>query len=151
MTDVQRMSGVGRATFYRIFDNITDVLSYLCDDIFEKVGCKYEGTNNFNSKESLLNFIQELMENKALLKAIVDCNRMDILYNAHAKFIGNSVEVFFPNMSFPNEQLNYLLMTMTACVSASLVAWLKNGAYETSEQLYDRLKNCFETLCNIFN
>ncbi len=29
VTDIQKTSNVGRATFYRLFDNITDVLSYL--------------------------------------------------------------------------------------------------------------------------
>lgn len=150
VTDVQKASDVGRATFYRLFDNITDILSYLCDNVFERVGYEYEKMNNFNSKESILIFIQEWMNNKDLLKAIVDCNRMDFLYNSHSKYISNNMEIFFPNLSTSKEQLDYLLVTMTACISAYLSVWLKNGAFETAEQLYDRLSNCFKTLCDIY-
>lgn len=151
VTDVQKASGVGRATFYRLFDNVTDVLSYLCDNVFEKIGSQYKETGNNDSKQTSLKFIKEWMNNKTLLKAIIDCNRMDLLYNSHAKYIGNNVEFFFPNLSIPQEQLNYLLITMTACVSSCLTAWFKNGAYETAEQLQNRLGDCFKTLSNIFN
>lgn len=149
VTEVQKASNVGRATFYRLFDNITDVLSYLCDNVFEKVGREYKGMNRANSKETSLIFIREWMENKTLLQAIADCNRMDLLYDSHVKYIGNNEKIFF-DLSVPREQMNYLFMTMTACTSACLGAWLKNGAYETAEQLQDRLGDCFKTLCGIF-
>lgn len=151
VTDVQKTSSVGRATFYRLFDNITDVLSYLCDNIFERVGREYEITDIVVPRSMSLKFIREWMNNKTLLQAIVDCNRMDFLYNAHSKYIGRNIDFFFPSPSVSEEQLTYLLMTMTACTSACLGAWLKNGAYETAEQLYNRLKDCFNTLCTIFN
>lgn len=151
VTDVQKASGVGRATFYRLFDNITDVLSYLCDNIFEKVGYEYKKMNTFRPKETSLRFIQEWMNNKNLLKAIVDSNRMDFIYNSHTKYICNDVSRFFPNLTISKEQLNYLLMTMTACTSACLSAWLKNGANETAEQLQKRLNECFKILGSIYN
>lgn len=151
VTDVQKASGVGRATFYRLFDNITDVLSYRCDNIFEKVGREYNGINKYNSKETSLRFIREWMNNKTLLKAIVDSNRIDFIYNSHTKYIGKNIEFFFPDLVIREERLNYLLMTMTACISACLGAWLKNGAVETAEQLQAELGGCFKMLCNIFN
>lgn len=151
VTDVQKTSSVGRATFYRLFDNITDVLSYLCDSVFEKVGLEFKTITNFNQKESLLKFIQEWMNNKALLKAIVDSNRIDILYVSHTKYIGNNLDYFFPGLSINIEQTNYLLMTMTSCISAFLTAWIKNGGYESAEQLQKQLFDCFKILSNIFN
>lgn len=151
VTDVQKTSSIGRATFYRLFDNITDVLSYLCDSVFEKVGLEFKKMTNFNQKESLLKFIQEWMDNKMLLKAIVDSSRIDILYDSHTKYIGNNLDYFFPGLSINEEQTNYLLMTMTSCISACLTAWIKNGAFESAEQLQTQLFNCFKILSNIFN
>lgn len=151
VTDVQKASNVGRATFYRLFDNITDVLSYLCDNLFEKVGSEYELMNNINYKETILKFIQAWMNNIDLLKAIVESNRMDFLYNPHTKYISNNIEFFFPKLSISEIQLDYLLMTMTSCISGCLRAWLKNGANETAENLYNRLSNSFKILYNIFS
>lgn len=145
----KKASSVGRATFYRLFDNITDVISYLCDNIFEKV--KFKIINEFNPKDCLLTFIQKWMNNKALLKTIIDCNRLDLLYNSHTKYIGSNINYFFYNILLKEEKTNYLLMTMTSCISASLCAWIKNGAYESSDQVQKQLFNCFKTLSNIFD
>ena len=35
VSDLQRESGVGRSTFYRLFDNIDDVVTYLVDEKFK--------------------------------------------------------------------------------------------------------------------
>ena len=37
ITDIQKESYVGRATFYRLFDKLPDVLAYQCDQVFEDV------------------------------------------------------------------------------------------------------------------
>ncbi len=150
VTDVQKAAGVGRATFYRLFDNIPDVLSYLCDNVFEKVGCEYGTTDRIDAKKTILEFIRAWMDNKTLLKAIVACNRTDLLYDAHRKYIGSNAALFFPNIPMPEGQLTYLLTIMTACVSACLSAWLKNGAEESAEQLQDRLSECFKTLSAMY-
>lgn len=37
VTDVQKQSTVGRATFYRLFDSVSDVLAYEFDEEFSKL------------------------------------------------------------------------------------------------------------------
>lgn len=37
ISDIQRESSVGRATFYRLFDTVTDVLEYECDNVFRNM------------------------------------------------------------------------------------------------------------------
>ncbi len=150
VTDIQKESSVGRATFYRLFDNITDVLSYLCDNIFEKVGYEIKLKGYHTPKETSLKFIKEWMNNKTLLNAIVNCNRMDILYNSHAKYVENNVDFFFPGFSLKENQINYLMMTMTSFIPACLTAWIKNGAHETAEQIHSQFINCFNILHQLF-
>lgn len=36
ISDIQRISGVSRSTFYRNFDRIEDVLALMCDRVFEE-------------------------------------------------------------------------------------------------------------------
>ncbi len=150
VTDVQKASSVGRATFYRLFDNIADVLSYLCDSIFEEVGREYAEMKSREPDVTTLTYIKKWMEHKALLKAVVDSNRMDFLYNTHLKYLGASKAFFFPNADIDDEQMTYLMTTMTVCTSAFLTAWLKNGAKESAEQLQGRLKECVKILYEVF-
>lgn len=150
VTDVQRASSVGRATFYRLFDNITDILSYLCDSVFEEAGYKFDLMNAREPKQTSLIFIQTWINNKTLLKAIVDCGRIDILYASHSKYLGCNMNFFFPDMPMSKEQQTYLMTSMTACTSACLIAWLKNGSCETAEQVQTRLCGCFNILASVF-
>ncbi len=150
VTDIQKSSSVSRATFYRLFDNTYDVLSYLCDNLFEKVSKQFKLIDKYSPKTTSLKFIQELMNNKSLLSALINCERMDILYNSHLKYISKNINYFFPNSSIDKEQMNYLMITMTSLISSCLTAWLKNGSYETAEQIQTRLKNSLKILSNIF-
>lgn len=150
VTDIQKSSSISRATFYRLFDNIYDVLSYLCDNLFEEVNKQFKLIDKHNPKKTSLKFIQELMNNKSLLSALINCGRMDILYNSHLKYISKNIDYFFPNSSINKEQMNYLMITMTSLISSYLTAWLKNGSYETAEEIQNRLKNSLKILYNIF-
>ena len=41
VSDIQRESGVGRSTFYRLFDTIDDVVIYLVDESFRDILADY--------------------------------------------------------------------------------------------------------------
>ncbi len=150
VTDVQKASAVGRATFYRLFDNTVDVLTYLCDDIFEQADKKYTYLKTKNASETTLTFIRIWMQNKVLLKSIVNCNRTDLIFRSHVKYLAPRKEEFFPKSTPDNTQNTYLMATLTACTSAFLTSWLASGSEENAEQLQLRLKECFKALGEIF-
>ncbi|MBQ9075829.1 MAG: TetR/AcrR family transcriptional regulator, partial [Mogibacterium sp.] len=37
ITDIQKTAGIGRSTFYRLFDTIDDVVTYMVDREFEEI------------------------------------------------------------------------------------------------------------------
>lgn len=150
VTDVQKSATVGRATFYRLFDNTADVLSYLCDGIFEQAGKEYKRLTETNAEQTTLTFIRIWIKNKVLLKAIVDSNRTDFIFRAHMKYLTPSKDDFFPGNEMDEVQTVYLMTVLTACTSAILTAWLANDGKETAEQLQIRIKECFRTLGKIF-
>lgn len=150
VTDVQRAAGVGRATFYRLFDNTADVLAYLCDGVFEQAGEEFRGLEDVSADETTLAFIRVWMEHETLLKAIADSNRMDFIFRAHMKYLVPAKERFFQSADMDAAQLTYLMTMLTACTSAVLTAWLAGGGKETAEQLQQRIKACFRTLGRMF-
>ncbi len=150
VTDVQKASKIGRATFYRLFDNMTDVLSYLCDGVFEQANKEFKSLKITDANETTLAFIRIWMKNKALLKAIADSDHMDLIFRSHIKYLAPRKSKFFPETETDERQTMYLMTTLTACTSAFLTAWLAGGARESAEQLQERLKNCFNALGKIF-
>ena len=150
VTDVQKASTVGRATFYRLFDNTADVLSYLCDGIFEQAGAIYRELSAPDAEQTTLTFIRIWMENKVLLKAISDSNRMDFIYRSHMKYLAPVKDELFGKNEMDEAQTVYLMTMLTSCVSACLTAWLANGANESAEQMHSRIKECFRTIGKVF-
>ncbi len=151
VTDVQKASLVGRATFYRLFDNTSDVLSYLCDGVFEQASTEYEKSADLSADRTTLTFIRIWEQNKVLLKAIVDCNRTDFILRSHMKYLLPSKQLFFGDLKTDEAQAEYLMAVLTACTSAILTAWLANGAKENALEVQQRLKGCFKTLGAIFD
>lgn len=151
VSDLQRASTVGRSTFYRLFDNTADVLAYLCDGVFEQAGREYEQLSKLTADDTTLRFIRIWMENKDLLKAIVDSGRTEFLHEAHMKYLTPN-NTFFPGTETMDPiQVEYLMTTLTSCIAAFLSAWIKNGGQENAEQLQKRIKVCFQMLGQIFD
>lgn len=148
VTDLQKSSGTGRATFYRLFDNTADVLSYLCDKVFIEAGKDFIKINSPTADKTTLCFIEKCMENKTLLTAIIESNRIDFLENAHKKFFKLGHNQFFPNLN--QVELDYMTTTLTACTCAFINSWIKNGGKETPNELQSKLKICFKSLGKIF-
>lgn len=148
VSDLQKNSKIGRATFYRLFDNTADVLLYLCDKIFIDAGKEFEKIESPTADKTTLCFIEKCMENKTLLTAIVESNRIDFLHNAHKKFLNLEQNFFFPNLT--KEDLSYLTTTLTACTCAFIVSWIQNGSKESAKELQIKLKLCYKTLGEIF-
>lgn len=150
IAEIQRASTVSRATFYRLFDNTADVISYLCDGVFEQAEQIYHQKDLHTVEETTLVFIQVWMENKKLLQAVIDSNRMDFIFQSHMKYLAPRKEDFLQSSELDEPQLNYLMTTLTACTAAFLTAWLKNGAKESAQQLRQHIKTCYTTLGKIF-
>lgn len=151
VSDLQRVSTVGRSTFYRLFDNTADVLAYLCDGVFEQAGREYALLARPTADETTLCFIRIWMENKTLLKAIADSGRTEFLYEAHRKYLAPN-RGFLPGAETMDPvQLDYLMATLTACLGAFLRAWIRAGGQETAGQLQQRIRLCFKTLGQMFD
>lgn len=148
VTEIQKKSKIGRATFYRLFDNTADVLSYMCDKVFIEADKDFEKITYPTADKTTLCFIEKCMENKVLLSAIVESNRIDLLHNAHKKFFELRRNCFFPNLK--NDELLYMTNTLTACTCAFITSWIQNGSKETPKELQSKLKSCFNSLGKIF-
>ncbi len=149
ITDVQKNSKVGRATFYRLFDNTSDVLNYLLDKVFIEAGKEFSKISFPTADDTTLCFIEKCMENRVLLTAVVQSNRIDFLQNAHKKFFEIGHNYFFPSLK--KDELEYMISTLTACTCAFITSWIQNGSKETPKELQEKLKLCFKSLGKIFD
>ena len=85
ISDLQKVSGVARSTFYRAFDNISDVLYWKCDTCFREVLCSFEPSKFGGELELAQHFFSYWMEHSDILVLLIEINRQDIIYACHMK------------------------------------------------------------------
>lgn len=144
ITDIQRASGVGRATFYRLFDNTADVLAYLCDDTMAHILAHQRAREGRSARESILFFIGEWMQSETLLQALFDANHMDVLYRSMQRLAAEGGQYFFPGEHVSPVQFDYIVSIAATAMAGGLFAWVRHGKTESAEDIYKLLEGAVD-------
>lgn len=144
VVDVQKAAGVGRTTFYRIFDNLTDVLAYLSDTIFSSFFYESQCFTSATSRDRSIGFISCWMKNNRVLEAIVRSHRLDILQDSH---IRNLPDLFY----FAGEEREFCIYQLTAIMTSSLQYWVSHGKKESAEELFETIRASSSIVSSLFH
>lgn len=100
ISDIHHVTGISRATFYRLFDTIEDVLLYMCDQYIEEVRTYFSKVGIFSSDNIGLASFRIFTEKYEFQKLLVDNHRQDLLakiYEENFKYLGANSQLSFLN------------------------------------------------------
>lgn len=146
---IQRTAGVGRATFYRLFDNTADVLAYLCDETTGRVLARQRELVGRSTRELIIFFISEWMRSERLLQAIFDSNHEDVLYRSMQAMAKEGGHYFFNGEQVAPEQLDYIVGIASTALVGGLSAWVSHGKTESAEEVYGFLEGAVDTFYRV--
>lgn len=149
ISDVQRVSYVGRSTFYRLYDNLSDVLAYLCDQTFDKILEYHHTLEAQKTEEIFIFFIGQWMENEVLLKAIIDSNHIDLLYRSFRDRSDETEKLFFSSKPVDTKHMDYLISIAATAMIGGLSTWIKNKKSESAEEVYYMVRKSTEIFYHI--
>lgn len=136
ITDIYQKSYVSRATFYRLFDTIQDVLKYKCDCIYSELE-KAENDSVFKSKHDFfLNLIEKWIEQEILIKTLVENNMIDIIYETHMKNQDFMKRIFLKDVTVTDKEADYLVSLLINIIPAAVNVWYSHGKNETPEEIF---------------
>lgn len=135
ISDIQRASGVARTTFYRGFDNISDVLYWKCDICFYEVLGEYRPKEFPGEMELARHYFSYWMAHSDILELLIEINRQDIIYACHMKNADILLERFGAVPGLNEEHGNYFMAIRTGFTISVLTAWLKGGRKETPDEI----------------
>ena len=133
VTDIVKAAGVGRSTFYRLFDNSVDVLMWKSDEIMKSALSASAEMSSFD--EIFLSFISSWMEEKALLGALVRSSLTDILFEVHLAHIDEINTLFFRGAELSPLQQEYLVTLLSAMMASGFRLWETRGFPSPEEML----------------
>ena len=82
---INQKSYVSRATFYRLFDRLQDVLVYQCDRIYSQLEKALQSNEIQTKQDFFLLLIEKWMVQGVLLPTLVEHNLTGILYDTQMK------------------------------------------------------------------
>lgn len=135
VTDLQKASGVARSTFYRAFDNLSDVLYWKCDTCFYEVLGSYCPGAMQGELDLARHYFTYWMSHSDILETLMRINRQDIIYACHMKNAERMQQRFGRLPGPAIEHGDYFIAIRTGFTLSILTTWLSGGRRETAEEL----------------
>ena len=137
ISDISSKSSVGRATFYRNFDTIVDILYWKCNQQFKEVITKYVNDNSKldNNKGFIEYVFQYWMEHVDILDTLINIGRVDIIYNS---FMQNShilTNYLHKNLEIKEFNYDYFISLRVGIFIGIISTWIENGKKESAEDI----------------
>lgn len=151
IVDINQKCYVSRATFYRLFDSVQDVLMYECDLIFEIIAAELSGGHFPSSKELFLFFIRQWMEHKTLIKVLAENNLTNILYETHMRHEALLRTVYLKETELTDRELDYLISILSGMIPSVINVWYSHGQSESADELFRMVCTCISTIDAVLN
>lgn len=140
ITDIQRASTVGRATFYRCFDNVNDVLHWQCSLHYQRVIDGYlgqaEGIDNPPAFETYFFHYWAEDDHSRILEQIIGIGHYDMIFSCHFEAAERLRKAFPRNPDRDRDRhFEYYMYAMIGAFVGVLINWIKNGKRDNMEQI----------------
>ena len=151
ISDVSKASTVSRATFYRSFDEVADILTWRCDREFHQMLISFVSSQPDLSKPNvlLLYVLRHWMqvEHIELLEQLMTNNRLDILFNG---FMNNTdIPIKYletQGIHIDTHEHIYFNSLRAGMFMGIINAWITNGKRETPEEVTDIIYRQFSDI-----
>lgn len=141
-----REAKVSRSTFYRLFDNVIDVLEYECDRISTQILEKKGNPNSFHVREYLVYLIGSLMEHASLIEILIISQRMDIFCMPFRKNLASINKHLDCANPVETKIADYLNNIISVVLPVLITTWIQHGKTDSADQVFCSAKESFHIL-----
>ena len=141
VTDIHRVTGISRATFYRLFDNMEDVLLFQMDRMLEENRIRFHQEGEFQHGKVLEETISLGFSRYEFLRALVDNGRFDLLFDYTERSFRemDRVHPIFP-VDMEDRERDYVIAHLAMDMVSTLITWARRGRTETASDVVRYLK-----------
>lgn len=136
ISDINQKSYVSRATFYRLFDSLQDVLIYECDQIYTQLAKALKSKTVHTKRDFFLLLIEKWMAQEVLIETLVENNLTGILYDTHMKNRNFMKAVFLKDSALSERETDYMVSLLANIIPAAMNIWYQHGKTESPMEVY---------------
>ena len=138
VTDIQKRSGTGRSTFYRLFDNTDDVLFYLVEGEFLDMVNDYREMDWTDFTEHL---IRSIMSESRVILTVTSSGKMHVISRALRNDLTQVAEA--DSYKFDNLSRYMIAVFIGGCISL-VTTWDETGREESVDELARMMRKAFD-------
>ena len=138
VTDIQKRSGTGRSTFYRLFDNTDDVLLYLVEGEFLDMVNDYREMDWTDFTEHL---IRSIMSESRVILNVTSSGKMHVISRALRNDLTQVAGE--DNYKFDNLSRYMIAVFIGGCISL-VTTWDETGREESVDELARMMRKAFD-------
>ncbi len=142
ITEVVEKAQLGRATFYRNFDSLEDVLRMKCDEVFlELYHYLIDYYSSYREEAVKAIFLKPFLRfwylQSSIVELLIKANRIDIINDSFEKMLG----LFMPHIDSAHEIIwqhpEYFLSLRSGIAINILIKWIKDKKKISPDELAD--------------
>ena len=139
--ELSQHSTVSRATIYRNFDSLIDILYWKCSDRFHTILSNYiQAPSHLNAPDAfLVHVFREWNLDITVLEQIIRLHRTDIIYNCFQENSPIIMNALAQDFSFTETELRYFLSVRIGIFIGIVDAWITGGKRESAETIANLL------------
>lgn len=140
VSELSKNYGISRTTFYRLFDNVVDILEYACDQMGQSILLDIHGNT---PKEMIIHIICELSKHKDFIHLLCESGHLDIFQKIQEKYL--------PLSKLSNEidlasNSTYFHRILAHIIPVTIDLWASEGQTSSPEEVYEKLQQSINIL-----
>lgn len=151
VSDLHQASGVSRATFYRLFDTVSDVVAFQCDQLYDSLAEWIRQNPDVTLRDISLELIRRWLSLPRFMETLVKNNLIGVLFQAHRRNAAKIWGLDEDLRRLTEAEQTYFMCTLIGMMPVVLHAWYINGRRDSPEEIYDYLKGSVGIINRLLN
>lgn len=139
--ELSKVSTVSRATIYRNFDALEDILYWKCSTKFAEILNAYVSTDSSRRKKDdfLIHVFRAWSRDSEVLERLMEIGRIDIIFRCFKENAHIIMEHMKGEISLTGTAYDYFISIRIGIFVGVISAWLDHGKQETADQIVEMM------------
>jgi len=134
VSELTKVAGVSRMTFYRHYKNVYDLLSSNLQQIMAEAPV-YEHLEAKDYETAIIRYLQFIRQHSDFINMLLLAKQQELLRDSIAKVMQSLMTAQHQSLPFNAHEMQYYLAYHSSGYASVIIDWISSGQQDTCEQI----------------